>query len=141
MYYRNVTKTHSSALNYLYKKDDWEFVQILPRSLTFDSDIYSCDIGSLYTSVPTEFGLETIEYWIMRKRDVTGQRFAKEFILESNEFILRNNSFLFDSKMFNQIIGTKHMLCHTHVSPLVIKKKLNCLRKGCQNIFPMKSIY
>ena len=42
----------------------------------------------------------------MRKRDVIGQRFTKEFILESIEFILRSNNFFFDSKMFNQIIGT-----------------------------------
>ena len=68
--------------------------------------MYSCDIESLYTSVTTELGLEAIEYWIMRKRDLIPQRFTKEFILESIEFILKNNNFLFDSKMFDQIIGT-----------------------------------
>ena len=68
--------------------------------------MYSCDIESLYTSRPTEFGLEAIEYWIMRKRDLIPQRFTKEFILESIELILKNSNFLFDSKMFNQIIGT-----------------------------------
>ena len=58
------------------------------------------------TSIPTELGLEAIEYWIMRKRDLISQRFTKEFILASIEFILKNNNFLFDSKIFNQIIGT-----------------------------------
>ena len=29
--------------------------------------MYSCDIESFYTSIPTEPGLEAIEYWIMRK--------------------------------------------------------------------------
>ena len=68
--------------------------------------MYSCDIVSLYTSIPTERDLEAIEYWIMRKRDVIPQRFTKEFILESVEFIFLKNYFLFDSKMFKQIIGT-----------------------------------
>ena len=54
-----------------------EFIQFLPGSLTFDSDMYSCDIESLYTSVPTELGLESIEYWIMRKQGLIPQRFTK----------------------------------------------------------------
>ena len=68
--------------------------------------MYSCDIESVYTSVPTELGLETFEYWIMRKGDLIPRRFIKEFILEAIEFILKNSNFLFDTKMFNQIIGT-----------------------------------
>ena len=58
-------------------KDDWEFIQFLPGFLTFDSDMYSCDIESSYTSTPTELGLEAIEYWIMRKRGLIPQRFTK----------------------------------------------------------------
>ena len=58
----------------------------------------------MYTSIPTELGLEAIEYWIMRKRDLISQRFIKEFILESIEFILKQ--LFFDSKLFNQIFGT-----------------------------------
>ena len=50
-----------------YTRDDWEFIQFLPRSLTFDNDMYSCDIENLYTSMPTELGLDAMEYWIMRK--------------------------------------------------------------------------
>ena len=68
--------------------------------------MYSCDIESFHASIPTELGLEAIEYWIMRKRDFIPQRFAKEFILESTEFIFENNNYLFDPKMFNLIIGT-----------------------------------
>ena len=50
-------------------KDDWEFIKLLPRSITFDSDMYSCHVESLHTSIPTEIGLEAIEYWIMRKQN------------------------------------------------------------------------
>ena len=75
-------------------------------SLTFDRDMHSCDTKSLYTSTPTELGLEAIEYWILRKRNLIPQHFNNEFILESIESILNNNSFLFDSKIFNQIFQT-----------------------------------
>ena len=68
--------------------------------------MYSCDIESVYTSIPTELGLETFEYWIMRKGDLIPRHFIEEFILEAIEFILKNSNFLFDTKMFNQIIGT-----------------------------------
>ena len=68
--------------------------------------MYSCDIESVCTSIPTELGLETFEYWIMRKGDVIPRHFIKGFILEAIELILKSNSFLFDTKMFNQIIGT-----------------------------------
>ena len=50
--------------------------------------MYSCDIETLYTSLPTELGLEAIEDWIISKRDLIPQHFTKEFILESIEFIL-----------------------------------------------------
>ena len=52
--------------------------------------MYSCDIETLYTSLPTELGLEAIEDWIMSKRDLIPQHFTKEFILESIELILKN---------------------------------------------------
>ena len=68
--------------------------------------MYSYDIESLHPSIPTELGLEAIQFCIMRKRDLIPQRFTTEFILESIEFILKNNNFLFNSKMFNQIIRT-----------------------------------
>ena len=59
----------------------------------------------LYTLIPTELGLEGIEYWIMRKRDLIPQHFTKKFILISIEFLLKNNNFSFEFKMFNQIFG------------------------------------
>ena len=67
--------------------------------------MYSWEIESLYASIPTEFGLEAIEYWIIRKRNLILQLLIKEFILESTEFNSKYNNFLFDSKMFNQIFG------------------------------------
>ena len=87
-------------------KDDWDFLRFLPSPLNFDSVLYSCDIESLYTSIPIELSIEAIDYWITKKCNLIPERFAKEFIIDSIKFILKNNNFLFDSKMFNQVFGT-----------------------------------
>ena len=57
-----------------YIKDDWDFLRKLPTKIPFDSTIYSCDISSLYTSVPTELGIEAISYWLHKKRELILQR-------------------------------------------------------------------
>ena len=31
--------------------------------------LYSCDIESLYTSIPIDLGIEAIDYWIKIKRN------------------------------------------------------------------------
>ena len=43
-------------------KDNWVFLNILPTKITFQSTMYSCDISSLYTSIPTELGIKAISH-------------------------------------------------------------------------------
>ena len=43
-----------------YIKDVRDFLGKLPTKVPFDSTMYSCDILSLYTSIPTELGIEEI---------------------------------------------------------------------------------
>ena len=45
-----------------YIKDDWDFLRKLPTKIPFDSTMYSYDISSLYTLIPTELGIEAISY-------------------------------------------------------------------------------
>ena len=82
-------------------KYDWDFLRFLSRSLNFDNVLCSCDIESLYISTPVDLGIEAIDSWITRKRNLIPERFTKEFIIDSIKFILKKNNFLFDSKMFN----------------------------------------
>ena len=49
-------------------KDDWDFLRQLPEKLPFQGTMYSCDITSLYTSIPTELGIEAINYWSGKKK-------------------------------------------------------------------------
>ena len=89
-----------------YIKDDWDFLRKLPSKIPYQSTMYSCDISSLYTSIPTELGLEAIKYWLHERRELIPQRFTDDFIIESLEFILNNNNVLFDERMYLQLLGT-----------------------------------
>ena len=87
-------------------KDDWDFLRKLPRNIPYPCRLFSCDIKSLYTSIPIDLGLRAIDYWVTKKRDLIPSRFSKEFILKSTEFVLLNNNFKFNNQMYHQDKGT-----------------------------------
>ena len=89
-----------------YIKDEWDFVRSFPKKISFKANLISCDIVSLYPSIPTELGIEALEYWIDRLRHRIPMRFSKQFILDLAKFVLENNFCRFGSEMFHQIIGT-----------------------------------
>ena len=89
-----------------YVKDDWDFIRRLPRMTSFECEIYSVDIVSLYTNIPHKLGLEAVEYYIDKHRNKIPKRFTKEFILESIKFVLTNNNFFFDGICRHQEEGT-----------------------------------
>ena len=95
-----VTVQHS------YIKDDWDFLKNLPNVINPSYQLFSCDIKSLYTSIPHDLGIKAIQYWLTKRRDLIDTRFTDNFILESILFILKNNNFLFDNVMWNQQVGT-----------------------------------
>ena len=51
-----------------YIKDDWDFINRLPRTTNFECEIYSVDIVSLYTNIPHKLGLEAVEYYVDKHR-------------------------------------------------------------------------
>ena len=89
-----------------YIKDDWDFLRQLPSSIENDSDLITCDITSLYTSIPHDLGLQAVEYWIDREADRIPIRFTKVFIMESINILLTNNNFLFGLVMYTQLVGS-----------------------------------
>ena len=95
-------------------KDDWDFIRKLPSRVDYSCVLSSCDIVSLYTSVPHDLGLEALLYWIEKKRNLIPERFTKAFNSEPASLVLLNNNFQFDSYMFLQLVGTKfapHYAC------------------------------
>ena len=87
-------------------KDEFDFLRKFPRKIATDSRIICCDVTSLYTSIPTDLGIQALEYWITKLASLLGERFTKSFILESVRFILENNFFEFGSTMWHQRCGT-----------------------------------
>ena len=67
--------------------------------------MYSCNISSSCTSIPTELGVEAISYWFHRKRELIPQRFTNDFITESLKFALKNNV-LFGDHIYLYLLGT-----------------------------------
>ena len=89
-----------------YIKDDWSFIKQLPRELKYEAILFTCDIVSLYTSIPHDLGIDAIDYWIQHHRDKIPERFTRDFIIDSILFILQNNNFGFDKCHFHQCEGT-----------------------------------
>ena len=89
-----------------YIKDDWAFIRSLPDELDYDPDLFTCDIVSLYTSIPHDLGTEAITYWVTRERNNIKTRYTTEFIIDSIIFILNNTNFYFDGKIYHQLEGT-----------------------------------
>ena len=86
--------------------DDRGVTRKLPSHLDYAYVLGSCDVVSLYTSIPLDFRLEALSYWIEKKRNLIPEFFTKAFILEAVSFVLSNNSFQYDSYMFLQLVGT-----------------------------------
>ena len=71
-----------------------------------DTTIVTFDVTSLYTSIPHEYGLKALGYFLTTFKEVMNPRFNKQFILVAADFILKNNSLTFDSMFFLQLKGT-----------------------------------
>ena len=82
------------------------FLNYLPVEVEERTLIVSCDVVSLYTSIPHDLGLTAIEYWIDNYTTSLPRPFSKEFILEAISHVLRENTFSFDNKLYRQLQGT-----------------------------------
>ena len=89
-----------------YVKDSFHFLEMLPKSIDFDSTFVTFDMTSLYTNIPKELGLEALSIWIDRfPESLTESRFTKEFVIAGFEIVLTFNYFMFDGKWYLQIKG------------------------------------
>ena len=70
-----------------YIKYDWDFIRKLPSHVDYTCLLASCDVLSLYTSIPHGLGLEALSYWTEKKRNLIPKHFTKAVILEAASFI------------------------------------------------------
>ena len=85
--------------------DSLDFLIKCPREIDEDIEIVTFDVISLYTSIPHEFSLEALDYFLTTYQEDLHSRCKKEFVLESANFILKNNTLTFDSEFYLQIKG------------------------------------
>ena len=86
-------------------RDTLVFLIKCPREVDEDTEIVTFDVISLYTSIPHEFSLEALDYFLTTYQEDLHSRCKKEFVLESANFILKNNTLTFDSEFYLQIKG------------------------------------
>ena len=67
---------------------------ICPRDVDEDTKKVMFDINILYTSVPEEFRVEGLYYFVTKYVEDLHLRFRKEFLLESANFILKKKNSL-----------------------------------------------
>ena len=87
-------------------KDEFDFVDKIPRKVRKDVYAVSCDVTSLYTSIPMDLGIEAINYWVNKLPDCIPKRFTPRFIVEAIQFVLENNYFSFNGQVWRQCVGT-----------------------------------
>ena len=72
-----------------YVKDSFHFLEMLPKSIDFDSTFVTFDVTSLYINIPKELGLEALSFWIDRfPESLTESWFTKEFVIAGFEIVL-----------------------------------------------------
>lgn len=88
-----------------YVRDDIDFLNHLPETISNEEIFVSFDIVSLYTNIDTTLGLEAIQFWL-NAYPYEMDRLSREFILKSLELVLRNNTFEFSNNQYVQRSGT-----------------------------------
>ena len=68
--------------------------------------LFTFDVKSLYISVPDNYGLEAVSFWIEKHPDSLHSRFPKGFVVESIKIVLENNKCTFNDEFYRQISGT-----------------------------------
>ena len=87
-------------------RDDLEFLNHLPTSVSANSELVTFDVVSLYTNIPHYLGIQAIKYWLEKEGNIIQNRFSHNFITESLKIILERNVFYFDGKFYRQKKGT-----------------------------------
>ena len=89
-----------------YVKDNLDFLRKCSRKNNDSTTLVTFDVKSLYTSIPHNYGLEAICFWIEKHPDSLHSRFSKGFVLESIKILLENNHCTFNDEFYRQISGT-----------------------------------
>ena len=74
-----------------YIRDSVDFLNKCPREVDLDTEIVTFEVTSLYTSIPHEYGLKVLGYFLTTFKEDMNPRFNYQFILDAADSILKNN--------------------------------------------------
>lgn len=90
-----------------YIKDNYHFLEYLPRHAVCSTSLITWDITSLYTNIDEALGIQAISFWLDNYQFAhIYKRFTKDFILEAIKIVLTGNIFEYKGKFYRQIKGT-----------------------------------
>ena len=89
-------------------KDNLNFLRKCLQKNIDSTTLVTFDVKSLYTSIPYNYGLEAISFWIEKHPHSLYSRFSKGFVLESIKIILENNNCTFNDQFYHSL--QKHMV-------------------------------
>ena len=72
-----------------YIRDSVDFLNESPREVDPVTEIVTFDVASLYTSIPHEYGLKALGYFLSTFKEEMDPRFNNQFILDAADFILK----------------------------------------------------
>ena len=87
-------------------RDDFDFLNHLPTDIDQDAILVSFDVVSLYTNIPHQLGLDSVNFWLEKYGQIVDQRFPSNFLIEALKIVLEHNTFNFNGKNYLQISGT-----------------------------------
>ncbi|WP_179116229.1 reverse transcriptase domain-containing protein, partial [Solemya velum gill symbiont] len=87
-------------------RDDIDFLQKLPETVTSNATLVSFDIVSLYTNIPHELGIQAVQYWLSKNKGTIDTRFDQELIIDALKIVLQRNIFYFNGNYYIQKSGT-----------------------------------
>ncbi|XP_011862988.1 PREDICTED: uncharacterized protein LOC105559345, partial [Vollenhovia emeryi] len=110
-----------------YIKDSWTFVRKIKNiKITPDQSLVSFDATSLFTNIPKELALKSIESrWDSIE---TNTKFNLQQFLYAIDLILSSTSFVFESQFYEQIFGTP---MGSPLSPILADMVLDDLETHC----------
>ena len=77
-----------------------------PGEVDLNTEKVTFDVKSLYTSIPKEYGLKALGYFLTTFEEDMNSRFNDQFALDDADLILNNNLCTFDYWLSLQIKGT-----------------------------------
>ena len=89
-----------------YVEDNLDFLRKYSRKNNDSTTVVTFDVKSLYTSIPHNYGLEAINFWIEKLPDPLHLKFSKGFVLGSMKIILENNNCTFNDEISGTAMGT-----------------------------------